>query len=135
MYEVAFFKKIEINLSLFESGGIRSAVTKSARQDIKDLFGIDTGSVTYGRKLDVMLTERETDVALCAIEWKKKEVEVSKLLLQQCKNLRVNKCHLAHILKMELVDGEKSTAFITGMDRMGKQVKIYIPLIFMTDNC
>ncbi|KAI9474283.1 MAG: hypothetical protein EXX96DRAFT_333624 [Benjaminiella poitrasii] len=98
---------------------ITSLVTKDIREYIKKVFNIDSTTTTYGRKLDVMVVSNESKVPLCAIEWKKQNVDKTKLLLQQAKNTRVNKCHLSHILKMNLIESEKKQAVVTGMDWRG----------------
>ncbi|KAI8882563.1 hypothetical protein K501DRAFT_273509 [Backusella circina FSU 941] len=124
-------------------GEITSAVTKDTREYIKKVvineiklvvqvdynkeylsyttkvFNVDSTTTTFGRKLDVMVVGNESKVLLCAIEWKKQNVDKTKLLLQQAKNIRVNKCHLSHILKMNFTESEKKQTIVTGMDWRG----------------
>lgn len=95
-------------------------MTKDTREYLKKVFNIDSTSNTYGRKIDVMVVSNETKLPLCAIEWKKQNVGKTKLLLQQAKNIRVNKCHLSHILKMNLNEEERKHTIVTGMDWRGK---------------
>lgn len=104
------------------SGEITSSVTKDTREYIKNVFNVDSTTATYGRKLDVMVVGNESKVPLSVIEWKKQNVDKTKLLLQQAKNIRVNKCHLSHILKMNLTENEKKQAAVTGMDWRGKLI-------------
>lgn len=66
-----------------------------------------------------MVVSNETKLPLCAIEWKKQNVDKTKLLLQQAKNIRGNKCHLSHILKMNLNEEERKHTIVTGMDWRG----------------
>lgn len=67
------------------------------------------------------LIRTELIVPLTAIEWKKQDTDRTKLL-QQTKNIRVNKCYFSHILKMNFTDHEKSQVTVSGMDWRGKSI-------------
>jgi hypothetical protein len=69
-----------------------------------------------------MVVGNKSKVPLSAIEWKKQNVDKTKLLLQQAKNIRVNKCHLSHILKMNLTESEKKQVVVTGMNWRDKSI-------------
>lgn len=94
---------------------------KYAREYIKNVFNVDATTATYGRKIDIMISGNKSNVPLSAIECKKKKnTDKTKLLLQQAKNIRVDKCHLSHILKMNLTESEKKQTVVTGMNWRGK---------------
>ncbi|KAI7854082.1 hypothetical protein BDC45DRAFT_585732 [Circinella umbellata] len=84
-----------------------------------DVYNVDTGKAVSGRKIDVMVISENTRISLCAIEWKKKNASAKRLLIQQTKNLRVNKCHLAKILKLQLSNAQKKKMMVVGMDWKG----------------
>ena len=68
-----------------------------------------------------MLVARTKDTAidLSALEWKKQHVTDKQLMLQQCKNIRTNKCILAHILRMQLLENDRDSCYTVGMDWHG----------------
>ncbi|KAI9247705.1 hypothetical protein BDA99DRAFT_542844 [Phascolomyces articulosus] len=69
---------------------------QTVRQFILDAYNVKAVSA---RKIDIGKYEYSI---MCAIEWKKKNTTPKKLLIQQTKNLRANKCHLTKILKLQL---------------------------------
>lgn len=62
---------------------------------MKQKYGVDAGECTYGRKVDMAIGTRDTEVVLSSIEWKKKDTTTKQLLLQQTKkhqNEQVQPC-------------------------------------------
>jgi hypothetical protein len=89
------------------SGEITPGITKETKEYIKNVFHIEPSTAAYDRKLDITVVGNYSKVPLSVTEWKEQKTYERHLLLQQTKNVRVNKCHLSHILKRELKDSEK----------------------------
>lgn len=74
---------------------------------------INEGDVTYGRRLDLIVTSEQDarDIELCSLEFKKGGASYTTLLYQQSKNLRINACILNefHLLTLE---GNISIAYL-----------------------
>lgn len=93
---------------------------------------INEGDVTYGRRLDLIVTSEQDDrdIELCSLEFKKGDASYTTLLYQQSKNLRINACILneIHLLTLE------ENLSIAYLDFSGRNA--YISQIFKTnDQC
>ena len=100
------------------SGEITATATKTARDYMKQKYDIDPASNVYGRKLDLHVA-RKKGFDLSAIEWKKNVVDEKQLLLQQCKNIRVNKCKLLTVRQLPISAEDVANISVIGMDWKG----------------
>lgn len=87
---------------------------------------INEGDVTFGRRLDLIVTSEQDvkDIELCSLEFKKGDAPYATLLYQQSKNLRINACILNEIHLLTL-DENISIAYL---DFSGRNA--YISQIF-----
>ncbi|KAI9473458.1 MAG: hypothetical protein EXX96DRAFT_578046 [Benjaminiella poitrasii] len=60
---------------------------------------MNDGDVTFGRRLDLIITSEQDDrdIELCSLEFKKGNASYASLLHQQSKNLRINACILNEV--------------------------------------
>ena len=89
---------------------------KDMQEFIKNVYKVNIGCATYGRKIDVMVTNNDKTRPLYAIERKKQICDLTKFLLQQTKDLRINKCHVNDLLNLELSEKEIDNIFVTGIN-------------------
>ncbi|CAO3675322.1 unnamed protein product [Rhizopus stolonifer] len=98
----------------------------SKRMQIKN-----EGDVTYGRRLDLIVTSEQDnrDIELCSLEFKKGDASYTTLLYQQSKNFRINACILneIHLLTLEenlsiaYMDFSGRNAYISQIFKMNDQ--------------
>lgn len=63
------FPRSEGSLLKSQTGETTSSVTKDTREYLKKVFNIESTSITYGRKIDLMVVTNESKLPPCAIEW------------------------------------------------------------------
>lgn len=99
-------KFAEIVDTLFKNTNLFIKDGENVCEASKRMQIINEGDVTYGRRLDLIVTSEQDvkDIELCSLEFKKGDAPYTTLLYQQCKNLRINACILneIHLLTLQI---------------------------------
>ncbi|KAI9268817.1 hypothetical protein BDA99DRAFT_534911 [Phascolomyces articulosus] len=75
-----------------KTGEITSTPSKITRRYIKEKDDVDSSTSTFDRKIDLIISFNDKDYVLISVEWKKSSASSNTMILQQTKNMRVNKC-------------------------------------------
>jgi hypothetical protein len=108
-------------LSIFYSGETTCKASKSIAKDHENIYGnnipLNRG---FGRRIDLLLSTR--NIELSTNEWKRKKVTQEQCLIQQIKNIRMNKAILSKLLELPLSENDSKNVYTLGMDWVGKLI-------------
>ncbi|KAG2199648.1 hypothetical protein INT47_005173 [Mucor saturninus] len=118
--KVAFILDIllkDSNLNLLD-GETTCKASKSIAKDHENIYGnsipLNRG---FGRRIDLLLSTR--NIELSTNEWKRKKVTQEQCLIQQAKNIRMNKAILSKLLELPLSENDSKNVYTLGMDWVG----------------
>ncbi|KAI9478680.1 MAG: hypothetical protein EXX96DRAFT_609148 [Benjaminiella poitrasii] len=115
--KVAFILDIllkDLSLNLLDGETICKA-SKSIAKDYEDIYGnsipLNRG---FGRRIDLILSAR--NIELSTNEWKRGKATQEQCLIQQAKNIRMNKAILSRLLDLPLPENDSKNVYTLGMD-------------------
>lgn len=102
------------------SGETTCKASKDIAKTQEELFG-DTIPLNkgFGRRIDLLLSTHNAE--LSTNEWKRKKVSPEQCLIQQIKNIRMNKAILSKLHELPFSESEDNNSLYTlSMDWIGK---------------
>ncbi|KAG1091080.1 hypothetical protein G6F42_019522 [Rhizopus arrhizus] len=107
----------DLNSNLLD-GETTCRASKSIAKDHENIYGnsipLNRG---FGRRIDLLLSTR--NIELSTNEWKRKKVTQEQCLIQQAKNIRMNKAILSRLLELPLSENDSKNVYTLGMDWVG----------------
>ncbi|CEP11566.1 hypothetical protein [Parasitella parasitica] len=110
----------DLNLNLLD-GDTTCKANKSIAKDYKNIYG--NYIPLKGRRINLLLSTR--NIELSTNEWKRKKVTREQCLIQQAKNIRMNKAILSRLLELPLSEHDSKNVYTLGMDWVAPCVYVF----------